>query len=163
MVESLWVKYREGISERFEDGTSAFLNILALKFGFELMNNIGGIPLIEEYTNKLIRILYSKLSAMKHYNGKEICKILGRHSLNDITQQGPVCTCIFYRANGDIVGHREFERLASLNNIHIRVNSFLPLLFSLFGTNNHTDRMLLQSWSLSRSNKPFRRTNQTKY
>jgi molybdenum cofactor sulfurtransferase len=33
--------FREGISERFEDGTVDFMNIIALKYGFQMINSLG--------------------------------------------------------------------------------------------------------------------------
>jgi molybdenum cofactor sulfurtransferase len=44
---------REGISERFEDGTISFLNITSLKYGFQAIQKFG-ISNIEKYVKKIL-------------------------------------------------------------------------------------------------------------
>jgi molybdenum cofactor sulfurtransferase len=115
--------FREGVSERFEDGTVDFLNIIALKYGFQMINSLG-IHNITRHTNALIRYLYYRLSSLRHYNGRHVCVIYGNPQCDDVTQQGPILSFNLITSDNKFIGYAEVERLAALNNIHLRTGCF---------------------------------------
>lgn len=129
-------RLRKKTSERFEDGTVAFLNIIALKYALKTPEHFGmDMDTISKYeieteantsrhTFFLTQYLYDKLTALKHYNGKPICVIYGNHSLKDITKQGSIVNMNFLRSTGEFIGYREVEKLASLCNINLRAGCF---------------------------------------
>lgn len=59
---------------RLEDGTLAFLDIIALRHGFEFLSSLGGMSRIQQHTMALADWLYSQLSALRHRNGAPVVK-----------------------------------------------------------------------------------------
>ena len=61
-------------------------NIIALKHGFNFLNRLG-MKQIEQRTHILVQHLYNNMVSLKHYNGNSICKIYGKHELNNSSMQ----------------------------------------------------------------------------
>jgi len=114
---------RPTVHERLEDGTVSFLNIVALRHGFEILQNLG-MHNIEAHVHTITQYTYSKLQAMTHSNGKKVCVVYGNHYFNDSSKQGPILTFNLLRDDGTFVGYNEVEQLASLNKIHLRTGCF---------------------------------------
>lgn len=68
--------------------------------------------------------MYRELSALKHSNGKPVCKIFGEHHTGDLTKQGAILCLVFLRSNEELVGYAEVEKLASISGIHLRSGCF---------------------------------------
>eukprot|EP01114_Cavostelium_apophysatum_P021663 TRINITY_DN7625_c0_g1_i3.p1 TRINITY_DN7625_c0_g1~~TRINITY_DN7625_c0_g1_i3.p1 ORF type:complete len:869 (+),score=141.41 TRINITY_DN7625_c0_g1_i3:95-2701(+) len=134
-------RLREGISERFEDGTLPFLSVVSLTFGFRLFQQLG-IENIKRHTHSLYSHLYELMRSLVHRTGVKLCTFYGNHerqrqilaseregsSTGDkedyYSLQGPVIAFNLNRPDGQIVGYREVEQLASLNGIHLRSGCF---------------------------------------
>ncbi|GBB97306.1 hypothetical protein RclHR1_02960019 [Rhizophagus clarus] len=88
-----WQKFRKPLHERYEDGTVNFLDIIALDHAFDTSERLySNFDLIKNHVTSLI--IYLSRSPVFSFNAK--------------------------RADGSWVGYLELERLASVNNIHIR-------------------------------------------
>jgi len=72
---------RKGAAEKFEDGSVAFLNILALRHGLEIFDKqkgkLGGMQRVTAHTFSLAQYLYQQLRSYKHYNGTAVAAIYG--------------------------------------------------------------------------------------
>ena len=75
------------------------------------------------------------MEGLYHNNNQKVCKIFGRHFDNNQNnnktkferiseRQGNILTFQLYRSNGEIVGHKEVEKLASASNIQLRTGCF---------------------------------------
>ncbi|KAL4554583.1 hypothetical protein LXL04_037177 [Taraxacum kok-saghyz] len=119
-----FVKRREGIEESFEDGTLSFLNIASIRHGFNILNTLS-MSAISWHTCSLARYTRNMLLALRHANGKEVCKIYGLHCLKAAySGLGPIVSFNLKRPDGSWVGHREVEKLASLSGIQLRTGCF---------------------------------------
>ena len=111
-------------TERLEDGTVAFLDIISLKHGFDALQRYGGIESIREHTQCLAEWLYRRLVSLKHSNGKPLVKIFGKHGLGDSRAvQGPILNFELLGANGPGLSYKAFEREAAEAGFHIRTGN----------------------------------------
>uniref|UniRef100_M4BRK3 Molybdenum cofactor sulfurase n=1 Tax=Hyaloperonospora arabidopsidis (strain Emoy2) TaxID=559515 RepID=M4BRK3_HYAAE len=112
------------MSSRFADGTQSFLSILALRHGFEQIEKLG-MASISAHTAALRTLLVGKLTALKHWNARPICKIYGNDSSKSTAdEQGPIVACNFLRPDGSYVGYSEVHKLADIHDILLRTGCF---------------------------------------
>lgn len=115
--------FRDKVYEQFEDGTIDFLNILALPYGLQWINDLG-IDNIQQHTFALTQYVYRKMISTKYNNNQDCFEIYGNHSLNDLKRQGPIITFNMFWSNGSYIGCNDILMLSSLKNIHIRSGCF---------------------------------------
>ncbi|XP_069075620.1 molybdenum cofactor sulfurase-like [Pleurodeles waltl] len=116
---------KDSISDRFEDGTVSFLDIIALGHGFDVLKRLtGGMRKIQEHTFSLGCYAYKVLSALQYANGTPVLRIYGSQQFKSVDVQGPVINFNLQDENGDIIGYTQFDKLASLNRIHVRTGCF---------------------------------------
>ncbi|XP_028325367.1 molybdenum cofactor sulfurase [Gouania willdenowi] len=115
----------ENISERFEDGTVNFLDIIALNHGFEALHRItGSMHNIQQHTFGLARYTYSLLSSLRHGNGKPVAQIYAEGQFESPITQGAILNFNLLDPNGQIIGFSQVDRIACLYNIHVRTGCF---------------------------------------
>jgi len=108
-------------TERLEDGTVAFLDIISLKHGFEAIERCGGIKKIQEHVQCLTEWLYDKLTSLKHSNGRPLVKIFGKHGRSDSSQvQGCILNFELLGSNGKVLSYKTFEKEAADAGFHVR-------------------------------------------
>ncbi|XP_069476626.1 molybdenum cofactor sulfurase [Ambystoma mexicanum] len=116
---------KESVSERFEDGTCSFLDIIALKHGFDALERLtGGMKNIREHTFALACYTYTVLSALRYDNGLPVARIYCKTGFKSWDVQGPVISFNILDENGDIIGYSQVDKLAALHNIHVRTGCF---------------------------------------
>ncbi|KAM4029387.1 molybdenum cofactor sulfurase isoform 2-T2 [Anomaloglossus baeobatrachus] len=116
---------KDSISDRFEDGTVSFLDIIALKHGFDTLQKLtGGMANIKNHTHTLASYTYSVLSALHYANGIPVIRFYTDTEVRTFDTQGPVINFNVQDENGGIIGYTEVEKLASLYNIHFRTGCF---------------------------------------
>ncbi|XP_065053693.1 molybdenum cofactor sulfurase-like [Rhopilema esculentum] len=117
--------FRDEVSDRYEDGTSSFLNIIALKHGFySLKSHAGPMLAISDHTFALTQYTYKEMKSMRHFSGIHLCKIYSDMGYDNIKSQGPVINFNLISSNGDYIGYSQVDKLASLSNIHLRTGCF---------------------------------------
>ncbi|KAK7901334.1 hypothetical protein WMY93_018103 [Mugilogobius chulae] len=93
----------ESTSDRFEDGTVSFLDIIALNHSFDALYKLtGGMQWVQQHTFGLARFTYIILSSLRHGSGRPVAQIYPTSSLTVPT----------------------VDRMAALYNIHIRTGCF---------------------------------------
>ncbi|CAM4515037.1 molybdenum cofactor sulfurase isoform X1 [Caretta caretta] len=116
---------RPSVAERFEDGTVSFLDIIALKHGFDALERLtGGMENIKHHTFALSRYTYTVLSTLKYANGAPIVRIYSDSDFSSPDVQGPIINFNVLDENGDVIGYSQVDKIASLYNIHIRTGCF---------------------------------------
>ncbi|XP_051871432.1 molybdenum cofactor sulfurase isoform X2 [Pristis pectinata] len=116
---------RQSISERFEDGTVSFLDIIAVNHGFNALEKItGGMQNIMLHTFSLARYTYIMLSGMLHANERPVARIYSNNEFETPDIQGPIINFNILDENGDIVGYAKVDKLANLHNIYLRTGCF---------------------------------------
>ncbi|XP_074060712.1 molybdenum cofactor sulfurase isoform X2 [Macrotis lagotis] len=116
---------RKPISERFEDGTISFLDIIALKHGFDVLERLtGGMENIKQHTFALAHYTYTVLVALQYPNGAPVIQIYSDTEFNSSETQGPIINFNVLDDNGCIIGYSQIEKMASLHNIHVRTGCF---------------------------------------
>ena len=71
------VRYQD--AAKWEDGTLPFLDIVALKPGFDALEYLGGIDNVEKYVSCLGSHMSSTLKSLKHSNGSPMLRLYGKH------------------------------------------------------------------------------------
>ncbi|NXV47308.1 MOCOS sulfurase, partial [Uria aalge] len=116
---------RKSIAERFEDGTVSFLDIIALKHGFDVLEKLtGGMEKIKQHTFVLAHYTYTVLSALKYANGAPVVRIYSDTDFSNPDVQGPIINFNVLDENGEVIGFSEVDKMASLYNIHVRTGCF---------------------------------------
>eukprot|EP00884_Botryococcus_braunii_P022713 jgi/Botrbrau1/9125/Bobra.160_3s0002.1 len=138
IADSNFFRRRAGAAG-LEDGTVAFLDILALPRGFAQIRDLGGFPAVHRHVTCLTRYTLTQLQALRHYNGQAVCVVYGAHegtgntgntqkgsqpAVAGAVGQGPVIAFNLLRPDGSFVGYREVEKLAGLWNIRLRTGCF---------------------------------------
>lgn len=104
----------------FEDGTTDYLNIPAVKIGLDHLDAIG-VDLIHERVRCLTGWLLVSLKELHHGNGKPLVKIYGP---TDTRQRGGAVTVNFFNPEGVPIDHRWIEEQANAHNISLRTGCF---------------------------------------
>ncbi|XP_078093152.1 molybdenum cofactor sulfurase isoform X2 [Mustelus asterias] len=116
---------RQSISDRFEDGTISFLDIIAVNHGFNALDKFtGGMQNIMLHTFSLARYTYIILSGMRHTNGTPVARIYSDNEFETPDAQGPIINMNVLDEKGGIVGYAKVDKLANLYNIHLRTGCF---------------------------------------
>ncbi|XP_066435213.1 molybdenum cofactor sulfurase isoform X2 [Eleutherodactylus coqui] len=116
---------KDSISDRFEDGTVSFLDIIALKHGFDVLQKLtGGMENIRNHTHALATYTYSVLSALHYTNGQPVICIYGDTEVRTCDLQGPIINFNVLDETGSVIGYTQVDKLASLCNIHFRTGCF---------------------------------------
>jgi len=108
-------------SDRLEDGTVAFLDIILLNHGFNMIDRLGGMKRIQAHVACLTEWLYGKLSSLKHSNGKPIVRIFGKHKEPQHRDcQGPIINFEILKPTGEVFSYKTSEREAAEAGFHLR-------------------------------------------
>ncbi|KFP27990.1 Molybdenum cofactor sulfurase, partial [Colius striatus] len=110
---------------RFEDGTVSFLDIIALKHGFDALEKLtGGMEKIKQHTFALAHYTYTVLSTLKYANGAPVVRIYSDTDFSNPDVQGPIINFNMLDENGEVIGFSQVDKMASLYNIHVRTGCF---------------------------------------
>ncbi|XP_070833976.1 molybdenum cofactor sulfurase [Chaetodon trifascialis] len=113
------------ISDRFEDGTVSFLDIIAVNHSFEALNRItGGMHNIQQHTFGLARYTYMLLSSLCHGNRRPVAQMYTEGQFESPSTQGAILNFNLMDSHGQIIGYSQVDRMASLYNIHVRTGCF---------------------------------------
>eukprot|EP00075_Anas_platyrhynchos_P018355 XP_027307608.1 molybdenum cofactor sulfurase isoform X5 [Anas platyrhynchos] len=116
---------KKSMAERFEDGTVSFLDIIALKHGFDVLEKLtGGMEKIKQHTFALAHYTYNVLSTLKYANGAPVVRIYSDTDFSNPDVQGPIINFNVLDENGEVIGFSQVEKMASLHNIHVRTGCF---------------------------------------
>ena len=121
--EDWHIKKQGSIHEQLEDGTLPFHSIVALESAMDVhQRTYGCMKSIALHTGYLAKVLYDRLSQIKHSNGKPVCSFhtTSRLPYGDSRLQGPIIAFNFLDDRGNYVSHAEVEKLAGIKGIHIR-------------------------------------------
>ncbi|XP_029306037.1 molybdenum cofactor sulfurase [Cottoperca gobio] len=136
------------ISDRFEDGTVSFLDIIAVNHGFDALYRItGGMHNIQQHTFGLAHYTYMLLSSVCHGNGQPVAQIYAEGQFESPSTQGAILNFNLKDSHGQIIGYSQVDRMASLYNIHVRTGCFCNTgaCQSFLGITNQQIRRNLQA------------------
>ncbi|KFO27398.1 molybdenum cofactor sulfurase [Fukomys damarensis] len=113
------------VSERFEDGTISYLDVIALKHGFDALERLtGGMENIMQHTFSLAQYTHAALSSLHYLNGAPVVRIYSDSEFSSPDVQGPIINFNVLDNGGNIIGYSEVDKMASLYNIHLRTGCF---------------------------------------
>jgi molybdenum cofactor sulfurtransferase len=114
----------ESLHDRLEDGTLPVHSIIALDAALETQQRLfGSMQQVSQHTAYLARQLYSGLSSLKHANGGTVCVLYSQDPARQSPKglsPGPTIPFNVRNHEGAWISLAEFEKLASLKNIHVR-------------------------------------------
>jgi molybdenum cofactor sulfurtransferase len=111
-------------SDKLEDGTVPFLDIVSLKHVFDFAESLGGVKTIQAHVHALTRYLFTRLSALKHGNGTPLLEIFGNHGHPSPEEvQGGIVNFEVMDPDGLIVSYRLVEEEAAKAGFHIRTGA----------------------------------------
>ncbi|KAK0137586.1 Molybdenum cofactor sulfurase [Merluccius polli] len=113
------------LSDRFEDGTISFLDIIALNHSFDALQRItGGMDNIQLHAFGLARYTHMLLSSLCHGNGRPVAQMYTQGQFESPSTQGAILNFNLLDCHGHIIGYSQVDKLASLYNIHLRTGCF---------------------------------------
>ncbi len=121
--ENWHIQKHGSLHEQLEDGTLPVHSIIALDSAMNVHQKLfGSLERIASHTTFLAEQLYNKLRALRHHNGREVCRIYKDPSsrYGDCRTQGPIIACNFQNSHGDWVSNTEIEKIANIRNIQLR-------------------------------------------
>ncbi|XP_037126696.1 molybdenum cofactor sulfurase [Syngnathus acus] len=136
------------LSDRLEDGTVSFLDIIALNHSFDALYRItGGMQNIQKHTFGLARYTYMLLSSLCHGNGRAVAQMYTQGQFDSPSSQGAILNFNLMDSHGEIIGYSQVDRMASLYNIHVRTGCFCNTgaCQSFLGITNQQMRRNLQA------------------
>lgn len=111
-------------AERLEDGTVAFLDIIALRHGFELLKALGGMTSVQAHVACLTQWLYSRMKACAHSNQAPMFHIFGKHGAPNVSEvQGGIVNFELLQPDGSIFSYRTFQKESADAGFHLRTGS----------------------------------------
>eukprot|EP00792_Barthelona_sp_PAP020_P007656 TRINITY_DN3157_c4_g1_i4.p1 TRINITY_DN3157_c4_g1~~TRINITY_DN3157_c4_g1_i4.p1 ORF type:complete len:555 (+),score=87.36 TRINITY_DN3157_c4_g1_i4:543-2207(+) len=114
--------WRDQLHEKFEDGTLNFLDILGVKYGLEVINDLG-MDNINMHVWSLTEYAYDQLSSLRHKNGKKVMEFYGKHHLHDSSKQGGILSFNFKRPDGSYLFYTEADQNFGSVDIHVRTGA----------------------------------------
>ena len=134
----------QSLYDTLEDGTLPFHNILALDAAINTHQKLyGSMDRIASHTGYLAQKLFSGLQGLQHANTKPVC-VMYSQSRQSKVAQGPVVTFNLRNSRGAWVSNTEFEKLASVRNIHIRTGG-------LCNPGGVSKSLKLEAWEVRRN------------
>ncbi|EFJ44557.1 hypothetical protein VOLCADRAFT_64703 [Volvox carteri f. nagariensis] len=109
-------------SDRLEDGTVAFLDVIAVKHGLNMMAKLGGIAKIQAHVACLTEWLYSRLASLRHSNGAPMLAIFGKHHMPN-HRQGGIVNFELLKPDGSIFSYKTVEKEAAGAGFHLRTGA----------------------------------------
>ncbi|KAA9036303.1 aminotransferase class V-fold PLP-dependent enzyme [Ginsengibacter hankyongi] len=106
--------------ERFEEGTSNYLSIPAVKTGLDWINALG-MTNIQKRLFCLTDYLLKELQALQHNNGKKLIHVFGPANSE---KRGSTIIMNFFDSNENKIDVSEIEQRANERNISIRIGCF---------------------------------------
>jgi molybdenum cofactor sulfurtransferase len=120
---SLCFKKKLSLYERFEIGTVPFQEILAVRHGFNyIYEHFGGFKGVGDHSNSLVLHARKEMSELKYPNGNSLCELYPKVFKAD--QNGPIVSFNLLLENGSYIGYSTVDKLAAINNIHLRSGCF---------------------------------------
>jgi len=117
-AEDAWA-VMSGPPAGLEDGTLGFLNIAALKHGFNMLQQLGGIEAVEHHVEALRSWTYDQLVGLKHSNGSPLLTLFGAHA-HGPQHQGGIFQFQVLTSSGDRLPGRLVEAAATAAGLHLR-------------------------------------------
>jgi molybdenum cofactor sulfurtransferase len=98
--------------------------ILAMKYGFELIQKFSGMREISKRTHHLAKYLYENLTILKYENGSKVVEIYASNHYSDSNTQGGIVNFNILQKDGKMFGFTEFKKIAIHCNLVVRVGCF---------------------------------------
>jgi molybdenum cofactor sulfurtransferase len=123
-LQKPWHAMKEhSLHEQLEDGTLPFHHIVALDSALNVFSDLfGSMENVSRHTCALAMNLFSRLSTLRHSNGRSICHFYKDpdSQYGNAKTQGPTLALNLVNAEGGWIGKSDVERLAILHGIHLR-------------------------------------------
>ncbi|XP_028411385.1 molybdenum cofactor sulfurase-like [Dendronephthya gigantea] len=117
--------FRPSLHDRHKDGTPPFLEILAVRHGFQSLRQLTtSTSVITKHTFCLAQYVYNNLKELKHYNENRVCECYCDTEFKSSSLQGPIVNFNILRSDGSYVGYAEVSKLAAIYLIHLRTGCF---------------------------------------
>lgn len=123
LKEQWHAKKAGSLHERLEDGTLPIHSIIALDSAMSVHQELyASLEQISSHTTYLAKELYEGLVALRHGNGKSVCRIykdpMSRYG--EVATQGPIVAFNFRNQHGGWVSNAEVEKLAAIKDFQLR-------------------------------------------
>lgn len=122
---------RPSLQDQFQDGTIPFLSIIALLHGFKTLERLvppdhhrSSIQRISSHTFRLAKYLFEELRKLKYRNREPVVELYTQSNYESVELQGGVVNFNVLHSDGNYVGYSEFNCMAEIHNIRLRVGCF---------------------------------------
>ncbi|XP_071100767.1 molybdenum cofactor sulfurase-like [Haliotis cracherodii] len=112
------------LADSFEDGTLPFLDLIALRHGLDAVHRIGGdMEKVSRHSFTVAKFFHDHLLQLCHGNGSPVARVYCQ-GFEDIHTQGAIVNFNILRDNGEFVGFAEVDKMAQLQDVHLRTGCF---------------------------------------
>ncbi|XP_046583954.1 molybdenum cofactor sulfurase-like isoform X1 [Haliotis rubra] len=112
------------LADRFEDGTLPFLDLIALRHGLDAVHRIAGdMDRVSSHTFTVAKFFHDHLRQLRDGNDTPVVRIYCQ-GFEDIHTQGAIVNFNILRDNGEFVGFAEVDKMAQLQDVHLRTGCF---------------------------------------
>ncbi|KAF2129235.1 molybdenum cofactor sulfurase [Dothidotthia symphoricarpi CBS 119687] len=123
-IDGQWVARKQSsIHARWEDGTIAIRSILALSCAIDTHQELfGGLRSVSDHTGWLAKLLYERMTQLKHANGSSVCHMYKapESSYDDATTQGATVAFNIRKSDGSWMSGWQVGAMLRAKNIHVR-------------------------------------------
>jgi molybdenum cofactor sulfurtransferase len=120
-IDPFYLSPRIDFTERMEDGTVAFQQIIGLNHGFDYIESRFGDWLnLSQYVISLYSKCRLKMENLKHGNKSKLVSIFPESLIGN----GPIIAFNVLNPDGSIIGYNDVMRLCSIEKIHVRSGRF---------------------------------------
>ncbi|KAF2435040.1 PLP-dependent transferase [Tothia fuscella] len=147
LKEQWHARKSDTLHEQLEDGTLPIHSIMALHSALDVHQELyGSLDRISSHCAFLAERLYSRLAALRHANGQNVCEMYKDPSsdYNIKATHGPIVAMNIRNAHGGWVANSEVEKLASIRHVQLRTGG----LCNPGGTASSLD---LEPWEMERN------------
>ncbi|KAK7077079.1 hypothetical protein SK128_012878 [Halocaridina rubra] len=116
---------RPVLHEEFEDGTLPYLDVIALRHGFDVLKKLtGGMENIQQHVYHLARYVHHCLRSYRHANGKPVAELYSQSGEWNVNTHGSIVNFNLLDSDGSYIGYSRVEKASTLCNIHLRTGCF---------------------------------------
>ena len=126
LQEQWHIRKQKALHERLEDGTLPFHSILAVESAIHVHTRLfGSLEQVSLHTKILAQSAYTRLSSLRHRNGRQACTIYQENLSNydNLESQGPVVGFNIQDSHGKWASNHEVQKIAAIQNIELRTGS----------------------------------------
>jgi molybdenum cofactor sulfurtransferase len=115
---------RPSFNAALEDGTPNFYGIAAVPKGFDCIERLGGVEMIERRLQYLRAHCVEQLEGLRHTNGQSVVRVYNTTTVASVCGWGCSVSFTILGTDGTLVGHTKVEAQLCSKDVYVRSGCF---------------------------------------